>query len=140
MWAVQLWFNWWFPPTEPMTGEIIGVDFIGFNRNIQSLKDALNGIKLDGTTLLLLHAPYQFPNAAKMGIHLTLSGHTHGGQIALNFGDLIITPARLSTIFLAGLFKIGDSYLYVNRGLGTTGPPIRIGAPPEVTYITLKAV
>lgn len=119
---------------------IIGVDYIGMNRNIRSLNDALKGIKLEATTVLLLHAPYQFPDAAKAGIHLTLSGHTHGGQIALNFGDLIITPARLSTMFLAGLFKIGDSHLYVNRGLGTTGPPIRIGAPPEITHLTLKAV
>jgi predicted MPP superfamily phosphohydrolase len=119
---------------------IIGVDYIGYDRGAGNLNDELKGIKLEGTTVLLLHAPYQFPNAAKAGIHLTLSGHTHGGQIALNFGDLIITPARLSTIFLAGLFKIGNSHLYVNRGLGTTGPPIRIGAPPEVTHITLKAV
>lgn len=119
---------------------IIGVDYIGMDPNITSLNDALRGINLEGTTILLLHAPQHFPQAAKAGIHLTLSGHTHGGQIALNLGDLIITPARLSTIFLAGLFKIGDSHLYVNRGLGTTGPPIRIGAPPEITHITLKAV
>jgi predicted MPP superfamily phosphohydrolase len=119
---------------------VIGVDYIGLGRNVGNLNDALRGIKLEGTTILLLHAPYHFPEAAEAGIHLTLSGHTHGGQIALNFGNLIITPARLSTIFLAGLFKIGDSHLYVNRGLGTTGPPIRIGAPPEITHITLKAV
>jgi len=119
---------------------IIGVDYIGLNPSIRNLNDALRGINLEGTTILLLHAPQLFPQAAKTGIHLTLSGHTHGGQIALNIGDLIITPARLSTIFLAGLFKIGDSHLYVNRGLGTTGPPIRIGAPPEITHITLKAV
>jgi predicted MPP superfamily phosphohydrolase len=118
---------------------VVGVDYIGMDPDIQNLNDALRGIKLEGTTILLLHAPYHFPQAAKAGIHLTLSGHTHGGQIALTFGDLIITPARLSTIFLAGLFKIGESHLYVNRGLGTTGPPIRIGAPPEITHITLKA-
>ena len=119
---------------------VIGVDYIGYNPDIRSVNDALRGINLEGTTILLLHAPQLFPQAAKAGIHLTLSGHTHGGQIALNFGDLIITPARLSTMFIAGLFKVGDSHLYVNRGLGTTGPPIRIGAPPEITHITLKAV
>jgi uncharacterized protein len=119
---------------------IIGVDYIGFNPQIRDLDDALGGISTDGTTILLLHAPQQFPQAARRGIHLTLSGHTHGGQIALNFGDLVIAPARLSTMFLAGLFKIGNSHLYVNRGLGTTGPPIRIGAPPEITHITLRAV
>jgi predicted MPP superfamily phosphohydrolase len=116
---------------------IIGVDYIGLR---DSLDKALDGIPLAGTTVLLLHAPYTFPQAAAKGIHLTLSGHTHGGQIALTLGDLILTPARFSTVFLAGLYKIGDSHLYVNRGLGTTGPPIRIGAPPEITHLTLKAV
>jgi predicted MPP superfamily phosphohydrolase len=119
---------------------IIGVDYIGLNSKIRSVDDALRGISTDGTTILLLHSPQLFPQAARIGIHLTLSGHTHGGQIALNFGDLILAPARLATMFIAGLFKIGNSHLYVNRGLGTTGPPIRIGAPPEITHITLKAV
>jgi predicted MPP superfamily phosphohydrolase len=119
---------------------IVGVDFIGGSSRDLTLEQALRGIPLDGTTILLLHAPYAFPHAATKGIHLTLSGHTHGGQIALTLGDLILTPARLSTVFLAGLYKIGRSHLYVNRGLGTTGPPIRIGAPPEITHLTLKAV
>lgn len=122
------------------TLNIIGVDFISGRARDLMLDQALRGIRLDGTTLLLLHAPYSFPQAATKGIHLTLSGHTHGGQIALTLGDMILTPARLSTVFLAGLYKIGDSHLYVNRGLGTTGPPIRIGAPPEITHLTLKAV
>lgn len=122
------------------TLNIIGVDFISGRSYDLTLDQALHGIRLDGTTVLLLHAPYTFPQVASKGIHLTLSGHTHGGQIALRFGDLILTPARLSTVFLAGLYKIGESHLYVNRGLGTTGPPIRIGAPPEITHLTLKAV
>jgi hypothetical protein len=121
------------------TLNIIGVDYIGGGLRDRMLDQALHGIPLDGTTVLLLHAPYTFPQVATKGIHLTLSGHTHGGQIALTFGDLILTPARLSTVFLAGLYKIGESHLYVNRGLGTTGPPIRIGAPPEITHITLKS-
>jgi len=119
---------------------IIGVDFIGLNPGIRTLNDALHGVDLQGTTVLLLHAPYTFPQAAQAGIHLTLSGHTHGGQIALHLGDLILTPARLASVFLAGHYKIDSSHLYVNRGLGTTGPPIRIGSPPEITHITLRAV
>ncbi len=120
---------------------IIGVDYIGRTGGyLHRLDDALDGISLEGTTILLLHSPKSFPDAAKAGIHLTLSGHTHGGQITLNIGELILTPIRLETMFIAGLFKIGDSHLYVNRGLGTTGPPIRINAPPEITHITLKAV
>ena len=119
---------------------VIGVDYMSGGSYGRLLDAALRGISLEGTTILLLHAPYAFPEVAKKGINLTLSGHTHGGQIALRFGDYILTPARLSTVFLAGLFKIDGSYLYVNRGLGTTGPPIRIGSPPEITHITLRAV
>ena len=121
------------------TLNIIGVDYISNSGRDRTLDQALRGISLKGTTVLLLHAPYTFPQAATKGIHLTLSGHTHGGQIALTLGDMILTPARLSTVFLAGLYKIGESHLYVNRGLGTTGPPIRLGAPPEITHITLKS-
>ena len=121
------------------TLNIIGVDYIGNSGRDRTLDQALRGISLKGTTVLLLHAPYTFPQVATKGIHLTLSGHTHGGQIALTLGDMILTPARLSTVFLAGLYKIGESHLYVNRGLGTTGPPIRLGAPPEITHITLKS-
>ncbi|HLG17460.1 MAG TPA: metallophosphoesterase [Blastocatellia bacterium] len=118
---------------------VIGVDYIGRGSKSRTLDQALRGIPLDETTLLLSHAPNTFEAAAKAGIHLTLSGHTHGGQIAFTFGDLIISPASLATMFVAGLFKIGGSHLYVNRGLGTTGPPIRINAPPEITHITLRA-
>jgi predicted MPP superfamily phosphohydrolase len=118
---------------------IIGVDFIGKSGNGEKLKTALDGIPLEGTTLLLCHSPYPFDQAARMGIDLMLSGHTHGGQIVLALGDYLLTPARLATVFLSGLFRIDGSHLYVNRGLGTTGPPIRIGAPPEITHITLKA-
>jgi predicted MPP superfamily phosphohydrolase len=119
---------------------IIGVDYLFATRSTAATLDGvLKRISLEGTTILLQHAPQLFPQAANFGIDLTLSGHTHGGQIALTIGEMIITPAALSTMFLAGLFKIGDSHLYVNRGLGTTGPPIRINAPPEITHITLKA-
>ena len=118
---------------------IIGVDFFfGTRATASTLDHVLAEMSLEGTTVLLQHAPQLFPQAAKFGIDLTLSGHTHGGQIALTIGDVILAPARFSTMFLAGLFKIDDSHLYVNRGLGTTGPPIRINAPPEITHITLK--
>lgn len=118
---------------------IIGVDYLfGSRSTAGALEHVLRETPLEGTTLLLQHAPQLFPQAQKLGIDLTLSGHTHGGQIALTIGDMIIAPAALSTMFLAGLFKIGESHLYVNRGLGTTGPPIRINAPPEITHITLR--
>ncbi len=119
---------------------IVGVDYLFGSRSTAGTLDrVLREMALDGTTILLQHAPQLFPQAAKFGIDLTLSGHTHGGQIALSIGEMVIAPASFSTMFLAGLFKIDKSHLYVNRGLGTTGPPIRINAPPEITLITLKA-
>ena len=117
---------------------VIGVDYIGRRSRLNSLGQAVKDIPLEGTTVLLAHSPNSFEEAARAGIDLTLSGHTHGGQIALTLAGLVLTPAALATMFLAGLFRIGRSHLYVNRGLGTTGPPIRINAPAEITHITLR--
>ncbi|MGH9759318.1 MAG: metallophosphoesterase [Blastocatellia bacterium] len=118
---------------------LVGVDFIESHPPPgRRLFDLLQRIPLEGPTVLLCHNPNNFHDAARAGINLMLSGHFHGGQIALKIGDVLIATARLATMFVAGLFKIGDSHLYVNRGLGTTGPPIRINAPPEITVITLR--
>jgi hypothetical protein len=67
-------------------------------------------------------------------VALQLSGHTHGGQINPGF-----RPAELFMTYIAGLYRVGGTMLYVNRGFGTVGPPSRVGAPPEVTRIVLVA-
>jgi predicted MPP superfamily phosphohydrolase len=67
-------------------------------------------------------------------VALQLSGHTHGGQINPGF-----RPAALVLPYLAGLYRVGGTMLYVNRGFGTVGPPSRVGAPPEITRIVLVA-
>jgi hypothetical protein len=89
-------------------------------------------------SLLLAHDPNLFPRAARHGASLTLSGHTHGGQVALRGRRGLITPARLITPFPAGLYARGDARLYVSCGAGTTGPPIRFGAHAELTVLTLR--
>jgi predicted MPP superfamily phosphohydrolase len=86
-------------------------------------------------TLLLAHDPNLFKGAAAHGVELTLSGHTHGGQLAISRRW---TLARLITEFTAGLYSRGESQLYVSRGAGTTGPPVRLGAPAELTLLTLR--
>jgi len=94
---------------------------------------------VDPTTfnLLLSHNPDVFPVAAKQGFDLTISGHTHGGQINLPlFGDNI-NIVDLVTPFTKGPYRLDKSSLYVNSGLGTIGVPVRLGSPPEVTLITL---
>lgn len=86
----------------------------------------------DKPSILLYHQPQNFEKAAAGGIGLQLSGHTHGAQV------LPIRPvARLIYPRLRGLFCIGGSYLYVSRGVGTGGPPMRLGSPPEITLIRL---
>ena len=73
-----------------------------------------------------------------MPIDITLSGHTHGGQMGFESDTFNLMPVSLVYEFYAGSYNIGDQYLYVNRGMGTTGPPIRLGIEPEITIITLN--
>ena len=69
-----------------------------------------------------------FPEAAERGVDLVLSGHTHGGQVAVPLFARKLNLARLMTRFTTGVYQSGDATLYVNRGLGTTGPPVRLAA------------
>jgi uncharacterized protein len=88
-------------------------------------------------TLMLCHQPDLFPAAATRDIDLTLAGHYHGGQVKLQFMGLAVSPAHLITEFVEGLYSRGRSQLYVSRGIGITGPPVRLNAPPEVTLLHL---
>lgn len=102
------------------------------------LDAALAGRPEGGPTLLLSHYPDFFERAAAQGVELTLSGHTHGGQIGLPlFGDRL-NIASLSGHRSRGLFRSGSSQLYVSSGLGTTGPPMRLGVAPEIALLVLK--
>jgi uncharacterized protein len=108
-------------------------------------------VSRDMPNILLSHNPNSFRRAAELGIDLSLAGHTHGGQVKFEIVDHSISPARLITDFVAGLYdlpmKIASNgpgaakkaYLYVNRGLGTFGMPVRLGVPPEITLLTLRS-
>ena len=119
-------------------------------------------VRRDVPNILLSHNPNSFPRAAELGIELSLAGHTHGGQVRVEILDHYWTAAEFLTPYVAGLYKrqllapytIGDneipgfspasslqppsSSIYVNRGLGTIGAPVRLGVPPEITLITLR--
>jgi predicted MPP superfamily phosphohydrolase len=103
-------------------------------------------IRRDMPNVLLSHNPNSFRRAAELGIELSLAGHTHGGQVKFEIVDHSVSPARLITPFVAGLYRRPmatsangqRSALYVNRGLGTLGFPVRIGVPPEITLLTLR--
>jgi hypothetical protein len=95
-------------------------------------------VRRDAVNILLSHNPNAFPKAAELGIQLTLAGHTHGGQVQVEILDHRLSPARFMTDFVAGHYRRGDASLYVNRGIGTVGTPVRFGAPPEITLLTLR--
>lgn len=84
--------------------------------------------------LLLAHDPSTFKRAKDFGVDLQISGHTHGGQI-WPFGGIV----RLVIPFVAGRYRRGRSELYVSRGSGFWGPPMRLFAPAEITEITLRS-
>ena len=77
--------------------------------------------------------------AAGQGIDLMLSGHTHGGQVKFEFLGNSASPARLITRYVAGHYRSNRSHLNVSRGIGTTGPPVRLNAAPEITLLTLRS-
>ena len=89
----------------------------------------------DAPRVLLCHQPQFLETAASYGFDLQLSGHTHGGQIA-PFGGPVV---KAMFGYVAGLYSLGDTRLYVNRGLGTSGPPSRVMVRPEITKIVLVA-
>ena len=144
---------------------LIGVDYqrdhMTPNRPLgPMLQDIEHLVSREMPNILLSHNPNSFRRAADLGIELSLAGHTHGGQVKVEIVEHNITPARLITDFVAGLYRLpmnngaaalsagnGNSgvhsgrkaALYVNRGLGTFGMPVRLGVPPEITLLTLRA-
>jgi len=144
---------------------LIGVDYqrerTPGGRKQQMLAGVEPLVRRDMPNILLSHNPNTFNRAAEMGIELSLAGHTHGGQVQVEILDVSLSPARFITEYIAGLYhrpllmpdeprRMGEtiklmpnapnglSALYVNRGIGTVGAPVRLGAPPEITHIVLR--
>ncbi|MGW0192028.1 metallophosphoesterase [Nonomuraea sp. NPDC003201] len=94
---------------------------------------ALGGRDAGRSTVLLAHQPVQVGQAARHGVDLQLSGHTHGGQIAPF--NLVV---GLQQPVVSGLATVDGVQVYVTRGAGFWGPPVRVGAPPEITLLELR--
>jgi predicted MPP superfamily phosphohydrolase len=120
---------------------IAGTDNTGFNQKFGNLAQTFDGVSKEVTSILMAHDPtYWNMEILDSGLaDLTLSGHTHGGQIGIEFLGEAYSPAQFVYEQWSGLYMQQDKYLYVNRGLGTVGPPIRVGIPPEITVITLRS-
>jgi hypothetical protein len=124
---------------------LIGIDYAN-SRHISVGAGHMDALQLEGmaqlmekdaVNILLSHNPETFDRAAELGIDLSLAGHTHGGQLALEFISPEIAPSRLVTPYVAGWFQKAGGQLYVNRGIGTIAAPMRVGAPPELTVFEL---
>jgi predicted MPP superfamily phosphohydrolase len=95
---------------------------------------ALSGLDGSRPTILLAHQPVQVTEASARGVDLQLSGHTHGGQMwPFHYIVRAVQPS------LAGLSTVDETQLYVTRGAGFWGPPVRIGAPPDITVVSLES-
>jgi predicted MPP superfamily phosphohydrolase len=123
---------------------VLGVDDAGLDwtrgvREHEALPPLVARVPRGEATVLLSHRPDLFAQAAGFGIGLVLSGHTHGGQLALPWPSA--RPASLAGFisdFPRGTYRLGDSTLHVNLGLGVTGQPVRLFSPREITRITLR--
>jgi uncharacterized protein len=103
------------------------------------LEQALSGVPRDEIKILLAHEPDFADHASQYGIHVQLSGHSHGGQITLPGVHPFWLP-DLAKKYYRGYYRIGQLQLYTNRGIGTVALPFRFCAPPEVTLLTLRTL
>jgi uncharacterized protein len=100
----------------------------------EDVAQALAGRDPSQVVVLLAHQPRTVFAAARLGVDLQLSGHTHGGQIQ-PWGALV----RLQQPFVRGLHRMDKTQIYVSNGTGFWGPPMRLGAPAEITEVVLHA-
>jgi predicted MPP superfamily phosphohydrolase len=113
---------------------LAGVD--DYMVGLEDLPLAMAGARHDEMKLLLAHNPIILRRAARASVDLVLSGHTHGGQVAIR-GDR--SSGRPRRRMLKGLGRQGNTQIYVNRGLGTVVLPIRYGCPPEISLLELRS-
>ena len=99
------------------------------------LRAALHGSFPDEMKLLLAHNPVIVRQAARFGVDLILSGHTHGGQVKLRDEEKRILPRRK---LKNGLHRRKETQIYITRGIGTVVLPVRFGCPPEISLIELR--
>jgi len=102
------------------------------------LQKAISGIPIEGIKILLAHSPAIINEAAKLGVHLVLVGHTHGGQIRLPFVRPLYLNIKCSFKYASGLFRKDETWLYVNRGIGVSLAILRPFLVPEIALLRLK--
>jgi uncharacterized protein len=117
------------------TMNLAGVDYQRFHKPY--LRGAEKMIEPGILNVLMSHNGDVFPVAARQGYDLTLAGHTHGGQVRVEILREDLNVARFFTKYVDGLYREGERSIFVSRGIGTIGLPVRLGAPPEVALLRL---
>jgi predicted MPP superfamily phosphohydrolase len=114
---------------------IAGVDdpWVG----LADLPRALRSIPPGDPKILLCHNPEGIAQASRHGIDLMLSGHTHGGQVRLPFLRSFYRSVP-GERFVDGWNRLGDTQIYVSRGIGKVVVPVRVACPPEITCLCLR--
>jgi hypothetical protein len=121
---------------EGETLHVTGIDDVHYfytDGAAEALRQAPDGFRLG-----LVHSPELVEHAAAAGIHLYLTGHTHGGQICLPGGVPVFTHSQGRRRHAAGLWRHGAMVGYTGRGVGVSGLPVRFNSRGEVTLITLR--
>lgn len=114
---------------------IVGIEDLW--SGLDDIDKATNGLNLEDFTILLCHNPDFIPKAVEYNFNLMLSGHTHGGQVRFPVIGSVFVPSKFGVKYAHGLYLEQNTYLYVNRGIGVTEPPLRFLCKPEITEITL---
>jgi predicted MPP superfamily phosphohydrolase len=121
-------------------GATLNVAGVDYQKMHHSYLVGAEGLKApNAVNILLSHNPDVFDVAATQGWDLTLSGHTHGGQVTIEILNQHLSAARFFTPYVYGLYRAGGRSIWVTRGIGTVGLPARLGAPPEVVLVRLCA-
>ncbi len=117
----------------------IGVDDVRAKTPLTArLTKACVGLDSSIPSILLCHKPYYLDEVIPYNINLVVSGHTHGGQIILaDIFGISLSPASIVSKYVKGLYALENTQMYVTRGIGTVGLPIRLNCPPEITLFTL---
>lgn len=133
---------------------LVGIDDLGYTNRPWARCDAfealwrdalahgaemLEALPSDEPRLLLVHNPDVYEVLPARRVDLALSGHTHGGQVRLPVLGAPLLPSCYGNKYAAGLVQAPRWPVYVNRGLGTVSPPVRLNCRPEVTILTLRS-
>ena len=120
--------------------ESLGVFGMGYVPS-DHLGEPLEDLPADRFNLFLFHTPDLVEDLSEQGIDLYLCGHTHGGQVAMPLYGALITFSKFGKKYESGMYQVGDTVLYVNRGLGMEprpAPQMRFFARPEITVFDIQ--